>query len=130
MLGGKFHLVLVAALEREQRDTAERRIFQLFAEFNFLFVKAGKIVAARVLDGRMKRRKRLHEHLAFNVAATGATGDLREQLEGALARAKIRLMQREVGVNDADERDVREMQALRNHLGADQDVGLAGAKIA
>ena len=48
----------------------------------------------------------------------------------ALARAKIRLMQRKVGVNDADERDVRKMQPLRDHLRADKDVGLARAKIA
>ena len=130
MVGAEFHLVLVAAFEREQRHAAGGRIFQLFAEFDFLFVKAGEIVAARVLDGRMKRRERLHEHLALDVAAPGAAGDLREQLEGALARAEIRLMQRKIGVNDADERDVREMQPFGNHLRADEDVGLARAKIA
>ena len=78
----------------------------------------------------MKRRERLHENLALHVAAPGAPGDLREQLEGALARAEIRLVQREVGVNDADQRDVRKMQALGNHLRADENVGLADAKIA
>ena len=130
MFGGEFHLVLVAAFEREQRHAADGRIFQLFAEFDFLFVKAGEVMAARILDRRMKRRERLHEHLALDIAAAGATGDLREQLEGALARAEIRLMQREVGVNDADERHVREMQALGNHLRADENVGLARAKIA
>src|SRR5277367_3921314 len=129
MLGGKFYLFLVAAFEREQRDAADGRIFQLFAEFDFLFVKTVEVVAARVLDRRMKRRERLHKHLTLDVAATGATGDLREQLEGAFARAKIRLMQRKIGVNDADERDVRKMQALRDHLRADEDVGFARAKI-
>jgi hypothetical protein len=39
-------------------------------------------------------------------------------------------MQREIGVNDADERDVWEMQPLRDHLRADENIGLAGAKIA
>src|SRR5665213_250226 len=130
MFGGKFHLFLVAAFEREQRDAADGRIFQLFAEFDFLFVKTVEVMAARVLDRRMKRRERLHKHLALDIAATGATGDLREQLEGAFARAKIRLMQREVGVNDADERDVRKMQTLGDHLRADEDIGLARAKIA
>ena len=112
MFGGELHLFLVDTLERQQRDAADGRIFQLFAKLHFLFVKTGEIVAARELDRRMKRRERLHEHLALHVAATGAAGNLREQLEGALARAKIRLMQREVGVNDADQRDVRKMQAL------------------
>src|SRR5277367_6811395 len=129
MLGGKFYLFLVAAFEREQRDAADGRIFQLFAKFNFLFVKTVEVVAARELDRRMKRRERLHKHLALHIAATGATGDLREQLEGAFARAKIRLMQREVGVDDTDERDVRKMQPLRDHLRADEDVNLARAKI-
>src|SRR5277367_2550678 len=129
MLGGKFYLFLVAAFEREQRDAADGRIFQLFAKFNFLFVKTVEVVAARELDRRMKRRERLHKHLALHIAATGATGDLREQLEGAFARAKIRLMQREVGVDDADERDVRKMQPLRDHLRADEDVNFARAKI-
>src|SRR5450755_2288464 len=130
MLGGEFYFFLVAAFQRQQRDAADGRIFKLFAELDFLFVKTVEVVAARVLDRRMKRRERLHKHLALDVAATGATGDLREQLEGAFARAKIRLVQREVGVNDADERDVRKVQPLRDHLRADEDVNFARAKIA
>src|SRR5271170_4741288 len=102
MVGGEFYFFRVAAFERQQRNAADGRIFQLFAEFDLLFVKTVEVVAARVLDRRMKRRERLHKHLALDVAATGASSDLREQLEGAFARAKIRLMQREVGVNDAD----------------------------
>src|SRR5471030_175294 len=130
MLGGEFYFFLIATFEREQRDAADGRIFQLFAEFDFLFVKTVEVVAARVLDRRIKRRERLHKNLALDVAATGAAGDLREQLEGAFARAKIRLMQREVRVDYADERDVRKMQPFRDHLRADEDVGLARAKIA
>src|ERR1035437_353370 len=78
----------------------------------------------------MKRRERLHKNFAFHIAATGATGDLREKLEGAFARSKIRLMQRGVRVNDADERDVREMQPFRDHLRADENVNFARTKIA
>ncbi len=130
MFGGEFHFFLVAAFQREQRDAAERRIFQLLAEFDFLFVKAEEVVSARVLDGGMKRRESLHKDFAFDIAAAGAAGDLREQLEGAFARAEIRLMQREVGVNDADERDVWKMQTFRDHLRADEDVDFARAKIA
>ena len=39
-------------------------------------------------------------------------------------------MQRQVGVDDADQRHVREMQSLGDHLRADEDVDLAGAEIA
>ena len=37
-------------------------------------------------------------------------------------------MQRQIGVDDPDERDVREMQTFRDHLRADKNVDLAGAK--
>ena len=73
----------------------------------------------------MKRRERLHEHFAFDIATAGATGDLRQQLERPLRRAKIRLMQRHVRVDDADKRDVRKMQPLRDHLRADEDINVA-----
>src|SRR5207247_11181436 len=55
---------------------------------------------------------------------------LREQLKGPFAGSEIWLVQAEVGVNDADQRDVRKVQPLRNHLRADEDVDLPGAKIA
>ena len=64
----------------------------------------------------MKRRERLHENLALHVTATGATGDLREQMKRVFTRAEIRLMQREVGEDDAHERHVRKMQPLGDHL--------------
>ena len=60
--------------------------------------------------------------------ATGAARDLSEQLEGPLARAEVRQVQREVRVNDADQRHVREVQALRDHLRADEHVELAASK--
>ena len=46
----------------------------------------------------MEGSEGLDEHLAFDVAAAGAPGDLGQQLEGAFAGAEIRLMQGEVGV--------------------------------
>ena len=70
----------------------------------------------------------LHQHLPRQFPATGAARNLHQQLERPLARAKVRDVQCEVGEDDAHERHVREMQALRNHLGADQYVELAGSK--
>jgi len=61
-------------------------------------------------------------------AATSATGDLRQKLKGALTRAKIREVQREISVDDSDQGHVREVQAFRDHLGADEKVDLARAK--
>src|SRR5262249_23690310 len=96
----------------------------------FLIVKSEVIVAAGELNCGMKRRKRLHNDFAFNIAAAGAAGDLREQLKGAFAGTEIGLMQREVGKNDSDEGHVRKMQALGDHLRADENINFADAKIA
>src|SRR5262249_12978232 len=68
------------------------------------------------------------DDFALDIAAPRASGDLREKLEGPLARAKIRQVQPHVGVDDSDERDVREVQPLRDHLRADEDVDLARAE--
>ena len=124
------HFLLVAALEQEQGDAADGGIFQLPAEFDFLFVEAGEVVAAGELDGGMKGGEGLDEDFALDVAAPGAARHLGQQLKGPLARAEIGQVQAEVGVDDADQRDVGKVQALGDHLGADQDVGLAGAEIA
>src|SRR5688572_22542371 len=127
MLRAQLHLLLVAPLERKQSDARERWIFQLLAEFDLLIVEAHEVVAARVLNRRMKRRERLHEDLALDIAPPRAPGDLRDQLKGPFARAKVGNVQRQVGVNNSDERHVRKVQALRNHLRADKDVDLADA---
>jgi len=102
MLGGEFDFVFVAAAQREHGNAAERRVFELLAKLDFLLVKADEIVPPRELNRGMVRGEGLDKDFAFNVTAPGAPGDLCEQLERALARAEIRLMQRHVRVNDSD----------------------------
>ena len=46
-------------------------------------------------------------------------------MERAFARAKIRLMQRHVRVNDAHQRDIGNVVPLGDHLGADQQIKFA-----
>src|SRR5205814_9044833 len=60
MLRRELYLLLIAAFQGQQGHARDRRILQLFAEFNFLFVKPGEVVPARVLNRRMKRREGLH----------------------------------------------------------------------
>ncbi len=55
------------------------------------------------------------------LAAAGAADDLREQAERALRRAVVVDIERDVGAEDADERDVFKIQALGDHLRAEQD---------
>jgi hypothetical protein len=78
----------------------------------------------------MKRRKRLDDDLALDISAPGAARNLRQQLERPLARAKVRDVQALVRIDDADQRHIREVQALGDHLRSDEDVGFAKAEIA
>ena len=103
----------------------------MFAKFQFLLVEAQKVVSPGVLNGGVEGRERLHKDFAFDVAAPGAPGHLGEELEGPFTRPEIgEVCRARVGVDDADERDVGKMEALGNHLGADEDVNFAGAEIA
>ena len=48
-----------------------------------------------------------------------------QQLERALGRARIAIRQAEIGIDDADQIELREMMALGDKLRADDDVELA-----
>ena len=81
------------------------------------------------MEGTVRGRG-LDDDLARQVAATGAAGDLGEELEGALAGAEVGGVEREVGIEDADEGDVREVESLGDHLGPEEDLDLLGAEVA
>src|SRR4029453_2783426 len=114
---------------RDEDRVFERRKVATLAKFEFLLEIACEIVMARKLDRWRKRRVSLHKHFARGFAPPGAPGDLRKKLKGPFARAEIGQMQRQIGVDDPDERHIREMQAFRDHLRADQNIDLTGAKI-
>src|ERR1044071_8645410 len=92
-------LFLVAPFQCQQGRAGDGRVAELFAEFDLLLVKADEVMAAGVLNRRMKRRKRLDDHLAFDVAPARPSGPLSEQLEGAFAGPEIRLVQAQIGVD-------------------------------
>src|SRR5262245_9041449 len=116
MLRRELHLVLVSAFNRQQSDPRDGRIFELFAEFDFLFVKASEVVASGVLNRWMKWREGLHNDFAFHVAAPGTSCHLGQQLKCPFARAEVWLVQAKVRVDNANERHVREMESLGDHL--------------
>ena len=130
MLGGEADLFLIAALEREQGDAAEGRVVQLAPELQFLVVETHEIMAPGALDRRVERGEGLHINLPFHIPSPRAAGDLRQQLKGPLRGAEIGQVQREVGVDDAHEGHVGEVQPLGDHLGAHEDVDFADAEIA
>ena len=61
------------------------------------------------------------------LAASGAAGDLRQQLERALGGAEVGEAEPDVGGDHADERDARKVVPLGDHLRADEDVDLPAA---
>ena len=73
----------------------------------------------------MLRQQRLNDRLAGTLAAPGAAGDLRQQLERALGRSEVREAEADVGGDHADQRHVGKVVALGDHLRADQDVDFA-----
>src|SRR5204862_4085930 len=107
----------------------ERREIAALAEFKFLLEIAGEIVVPCKLNRRTKRCVSLHKDFARRFAASGASGDLGQKLERAFARAEIGQMQCKIGVNNPDQRHIWKMQTFGDHLRADEDVDLAGAKI-
>jgi hypothetical protein len=101
------------------------RELRVLPEFYLLLPEPGKIVMARKLDCRVKRRVGLHIDLALHIATAGAPGDLSEQLECPLTAAKVRQMKPHIRIHDANECHIWEMQAFCDHLRADEDVDFA-----
>src|SRR4051812_37628396 len=106
----------------------EGREIASFAKLEFLLEIAGEVVMPGELNRGREGRVGLNEDFPRCFAPAGPTSDLGEQLKGAFACPEVRQVEREIGVDDSDERDVGEMEALRDHLRTDQDVDLAGAK--
>src|SRR6266446_7077012 len=109
---------------RNQYRMPERGEIAALPEFQFLLEIAREIVMPRELDGGAEGRVGLHKNFARRFAPARAARYLRKQLERPFARAEIRHVQREIGVDDSDESDVWKMKAFRNHLRADENVDL------
>ena len=80
------------------------------------------VMQHRVADRRVIGAISLHQHATRPIAATRAAGHLGHQLEGTLGGAKVRQVQRRVGVDHPHERHVGEIESLGDHLGAQQNV--------
>ena len=129
-LQGELGLGLVLAAAGEEEDVGERGVEELAAVVELLAGVAVVVVVPGVLDGGAVRGVGLDEDLAKLLATTGATGDLDEELEGALGGAEVGEVEGEVGVEHADEGDVGEVEPFGDHLGADEEVDFLGAEVA
>ena len=76
-------------------------------------------------DDRMLGLPGLQQRMAGALAPPGPPGRLAQELEGALGGARIGVGEADVGVDHADEGEQREIVALGDELGADDEVELA-----
>ena len=129
VLQGELSAALVAGASLDQGTVGEGRVAELFSEVELLVSVAEEVVVAGELDGGRVRGEGLDDDFALELTTASPAGDLGQQLEGALTGAEIGNMQAEVGIQYADQSDVGEMQALGNHLGANDDIDLALAEL-
>ena len=124
----EFHHVLLFATHGDEHGVAVGGMAAGLADGEFLGGEAFEVVVAGELDAGALGREGLHDNLAGHFTAARASGDLGEELEGAFASAEIGNVEGEVGVEDADKGDVGEMEALGDHLGADEQIDLLSFK--
>ena len=101
------------------------RVVHPAAELQFFFVEADEVVAGGVLHGVVILKISLQHDFAGRLAASGASGNLGEELEGALGGAEVGEAESDVGTDDADQRDAVNVVALGDHLRADEQIEFA-----
>src|SRR5215469_5071378 len=88
--------VLLLAAYQHVRQGAERRIPHQLTELDLLRVEAGIILLGSEADSIVLGIDGLDEDDAGQVAASGTSGCMREELERALGRAKVRQAQADI----------------------------------
>ncbi len=129
-LEGELGATFVGGSRQEEGEVGEGGIAELLTHLQFLGDEAIEVVVSCELDGGTVGSGGLNDDFASQVATTGSTGDLGEELEGPFAGAEVGGVEGEVGIEDADEGDVGEVESLGDHLGAEEDVDLLGTEIA
>ena len=84
------HLLGVTAAEDVADEMAIRRVTEFSALLELGGRESVEVEALGELDGIRGRLETLHNDHALEVTTAGATGDLREQLEGAFSGAEVR----------------------------------------
>jgi hypothetical protein len=69
----------------------------------------------------------LNQNSSTLCSTAGSAGYLTQELKAPLRRPEIRKVYSDVGVYDSDQRNVREVQPLGDHLRSEQNVDLSGA---
>ena len=105
-----------------------RRVAEIAPHLQLGLREPDEIGVAGKLDRARLGREGLHHDLAGAVAPAGPPRDLDEELEGALVGPEIGHVHGKVGVDQAHEGHIGKIEALGDHLGADEDIDAAGAE--
>src|SRR6266481_1819439 len=103
----------------------ERRVFAPLTKLAFLLPKAFEIVVSGELYSRAERCGTLHINFPFCIASASAAGNLSQQLKCTLSSSKIGHMQSDVGVDNADQGNIRKIEPFSDHLRSDQNIDFA-----
>lgn len=127
---GELGATFVARSREKESQVGVRGVGELTSHFELLIDEAVEVVMPCELNGRAVRGRGLDDDFARHFSATGTASDLGEELEGAFASAEVGGVEREVGIEDADEGDVGEIESLGDHLCSEEDLDLLGAEVA
>lgn len=106
-------------------DFAEGGIVEFFADGDFLLVEAKEVVGGRACDGVVRREVGLNDYFTVGVFASGAAGNLRDELERFFTAPEVGDGESHVGKYDSDEINFGKMKSDGDHLGSDKDVDFA-----
>ncbi len=103
-------------------EPAERRRAEPPAELQLGVVERVRVAADDRLDRRMVGLVALDERASRPVAATRAPDGLGQELVRPLGGPLVGQVERDVGAHDADQGDLRDVEALGHEAGPDEDV--------
>ncbi len=118
----RFRRAAVLGRNDDRREAPERRQAAEPPLLGLLRVEPLGVAGHERCDDRMFRLPGLQERPSRLVAASRASGRLTKKLERALGRARIGVGEPDVGVDDADKSQKREIVPLGDQLRADDEV--------
>lgn len=128
--GGEFvDGVAVGAGEEDVDEADERGVVGTLAFFHEGSVEGFVVVGLGGDDGDVFGGEGLDDDSAGAFSATGASGDLGEELEGPFGGAEVGDVEGDVGGDDSYEGDVGKVEAFGDHLGTDEDIEFATSEL-
>ena len=114
----------------EPGEPGEGGVAVLESVVDFLAGESLIVVGGDGADGVVLGVEGLDDDAPAARAPARPSGDLCKHLEDAFAGAVVGEVDADVGAHDAHEGDLGQVKALGHHLGADEDVDLAGLELA